>query len=328
MTGIRREFTDRDYAALLAVVHAVHPDSSTDEAEFRHRDSARDPAHYFQRWVWEENGVVEAYSTLMHMDWMYHPDRYYASLMVHPRARGRGIGSSLYEGLLEVLRERGALTLLMQTRETWTEGVRFLEKRGHAPGNREVESTLDLTAFDPGRFPGSEERAREAGVQILRLDELAADPDRDRKLWEFDRIVGADMPMPGEYTVPTLEIFRERYLNNPKLYPECYLIAVDEDGGIAGLSMLHRCGQPGRLETGFTGVTREFRGKGVATALKVRVLSVAKAAGYREVRTGNDSTNDAMLGINRRLGFVPLPAWVDYALEPVPALARQEGGAP
>ncbi|MCB1161436.1 GNAT family N-acetyltransferase [bacterium] len=326
MTGIRRPFTDEDYAAVIAVVHAIQPDTSTDEVELRHRDATRDPSLFFERWVWEEAGEVVAYYTLTHMDWMFHPDRYYASLMVRPDARGRGIGTTLYEAVRERLRERNALSLMMQTRDDWTESLRFLEQRGHVPGNREVISTLDLTTFDPTRFPGTEERAAEAGVKILSYPELEADPDRDLKLWEFDKIVGADMPMPGEYTVPPFETYRERYLRGPKFYPEGFLIAVDEDGGYAGISLLHFGRIQGRLETGFTGVRREFRGKGVATALKVKVLSAAKAANYNEVRTGNDSTNDAMLGINRRLGFVPLPAWVDYALEPLPALAKREGG--
>lgn len=328
MTGIRRPFTDRDYAAVLAVVHAAHPDSSADESDFRHNDATRDASLHFERWVWEEDGEIVAYSTLMHMDWMFHPDRYYASVMVKPEARRRGIGTALYEANLATLRERGALSLLMQSKEDWTDGLRFLEKRGHGVGNREVISSLDLTRFDPTRFPGAEERAAEAGVKILSLVELTEDPDRDRKLWEFDKIVGADMPMPGEYTVPPFELYRERYLQGPRFYPEGFLIAVDEDGGYAGVSLLHFSRLDGRLETGFTGVRREYRGKGVATALKVKVLAAAKAANYREVRTGNDSTNDAMLGINRRLGFVPLPAWVDYTLEPVPALARREGGSP
>ncbi len=60
---------------------------------------------------------------------------------------------------------------------------------------------------------------------------------------------------------------------------------------------------------------REWRGKGIATAMKVKVLAGAKAGGYAEVITSNDSTNAGMLGINRRLGFEARPAWIDYTLD-------------
>lgn len=281
MTAIR-EFRPADYPGLVALRNAVDPDHPVDEAELRHGDETRDKSLHFQRWVWEEAGRILAYATLSHLEWMYHPDRYYGMVQVHPDARG------------------------------------------YAPSNREVESTLDLTGFDPARFAGAEAKAAAAGLRLLHYAELESDPERDRKLWDFDALVGADMPMPEPYTVPPFEVFVRKYLRHPDFYAEGFLVAVTPEGLYAGVSMLQHSKVPGRLNTGFTGVRREWRGKGVATGLKVAVLSLAKAAGYREVRTGNDSTNDSMLGINRRLGFTPLPAWVDYALEPLPAASAAQ----
>ncbi|MBM4117052.1 GNAT family N-acetyltransferase [bacterium] len=323
MTAIR-EFLPGDYPGLVVLRNAVDPDHPVDEAELRHYDESRDRTLHLQRWVWEEAGRILGYATLSHMDWMYHPDRYYGMVQVLPSARGRGRGRALYETVLAAAQARGALSLRTQVLENWADGLRFLAARGYVPGNREVESALDLTRFAPERFAGAEAKTVAAGLRLLSYAELESDPERDRKLWDFDALVGADMPMPEPYTVPPFEVFQRKYLRHPDFYAEGFLVAVTPEGLFAGLSMLQHSKVPGRLNTGFTGVRREWRGQGVATGLKVAVLSRAKAAGYREVRTGNDSTNDSMLGINRRLGFTPLPAWVDFALEPLPAQAQRQ----
>jgi RimJ/RimL family protein N-acetyltransferase len=65
-----------------------------------------------------------------------------------------------------------------------------------------------------------------------------------------------------------------------------------------------------RLENGFTGVRRSHRRRGIATALKRAQVSWAAANGYRELVTSTVEGNDAMRGVNARLGYRPLPAWI------------------
>jgi GNAT superfamily N-acetyltransferase len=59
-----------------------------------------------------------------------------------------------------------------------------------------------------------------------------------------------------------------------------------------------------------TGTARGYRGRGIATALKVEALSRAKAKGLRAMLTTNDEPNKAMRGINALLGYQTLPAHV------------------
>jgi len=68
---------------------------------------------------------------------------------------------------------------------------------------------------------------------------------------------------------------------------------------------------PERASTGYTGVARAYRGRGVASALKEAAVRWASDHGIQYIYTGNDLTNAPMLAINRKLGFQPLPASIE-----------------
>ena len=56
-----------------------------------------------------------------------------------------------------------------------------------------------------------------------------------------------------------------------------------------------------------TGVTHEWRGRGVATALKRATIGWAIANGLDVLEAGNDTDNLAMRAVNARLGYAPSP---------------------
>ena len=64
------------------------------------------------------------------------------------------------------------------------------------------------------------------------------------------------------------------------------------------------------INTGFSGVHRDYRCKGIASCLKHTALKWAKDKKYPWIRTENDSTNKGMLGININAGFKPMPSWL------------------
>ena len=56
-----------------------------------------------------------------------------------------------------------------------------------------------------------------------------------------------------------------------------------------------------------TAVSRGWRGRGVATALKRATITWAKANGIEALETANDTDNLPMRAVNRSLGYRPLP---------------------
>lgn len=61
-----------------------------------------------------------------------------------------------------------------------------------------------------------------------------------------------------------------------------------------------------------TGVIHQYRGKGIAQAVKVKAIEFALHKGVKCVRTHNDSKNVPMLSINEGLGYKQKPG--NYSL--------------
>lgn len=74
------------------------------------------------------------------------------------------------------------------------------------------------------------------------------------------------------------------------------------DGKWIGLSTLSINGSEGH--NGLTVVTKEYRGSGIATALKQKMILVCLERGIQRVTTKVASVNRPMLAINKKLGFI------------------------
>ena len=88
------------------------------------------------------------------------------------------------------------------------------------------------------------------------------------------------------------------------------MIAKDGSKHI-GLSTVWRIDrEPRGLVQGNTGVRREYRGRGIAVALKLKVIDFARRNGYEKMKTWNASNNAPMLAVNTKLGFKREVGWI------------------
>ena len=69
---------------------------------------------------------------------------------------------------------------------------------------------------------------------------------------------------------------------------------------------------PNAIEQNLTGVRSDYRGRGIAFALKSQAAIWAAQAGYTSIRTQNAQSNVAMLAVNERLGFERKRATIEY----------------
>jgi GNAT superfamily N-acetyltransferase len=307
-----RPFHPRDYPALTALAARVHPDYRWSEDEIRHDDARYDGQRLaLVRLVAEERGGdVVGTADAHHVPTMYHPRRLWVTLMVDPPHQGRGIGRRLYQALRETLEPLRPEVMWTGVRETHARGLRFAQDRGFYEVRRAWESRLAVASFDPTPV---EPRAAQAlrDIRVITAAELREqDPQWVATLYDLQTTAAADLPQPAPYTPPSLDEYRQRLVDNPNYLPDGHVLAVDGHRCVGESFVLRSQQLPDVLYQGLTAVRREYRGRGIALALKLRVIEYARRQGYREIRTWNDSLNAPMLHINTRLGFVRQAAWI------------------
>jgi RimJ/RimL family protein N-acetyltransferase len=217
--------------------------------------------------------------------------------------------------LLSSLRARGAERVTTETREDFTRAVSLLKRFGFEERYRDVESRVDVAGVDLSRFREYDDRVARLGITITTMaEELERDPGCLKGIYQAYSIM--DMSAPREEPDPPTALPYEEWLKQdvhaPRTIREAYFLAKMSDVYI-GVSQVKRSqGDPGLLHQELTGVVEAFQGRGIAMALKVRTLGYAQRHGYRTIRTFNSSRNTAMLAINRKLGFAPMPAWIGF----------------
>jgi mycothiol synthase len=310
-----RVATPADYAALVAVGKASYPDYGETVEEWRHWDETWDHSKYFKlRLVAEDSRRVVGYGQVNHMRWAFIPTKYRIDVTVLPEQRGRGHGTALYDDLVAAVTARGAQALGAAAKESMTDGVQFLNKRGYREVKRDWESRLFVEGFDFARFGTADDRVAKQGIRIVTLaDEMERDPDAVHKAFELTQDCRMDIPSVDPPTRNTFEEFRQEDVDAPSALLDAFYIAIDKDGRYLGVSNMFRSlDDPTFLWQGITGVRREARGKGIAMALKLRTVGYAIDKGIEHIKTWNDVNNRPMLAINEAMGLEKQPAWISY----------------
>jgi GNAT superfamily N-acetyltransferase len=308
-----RPFRDADYPRYVEIANAAYPEFPNSEAEVRQADAAWDHARFLKRRYVAEDGEgrLVGGGAIHHLPEQFHPDRYGLDVMVPPASRRQGIGSALYARLMAELAERGAVAVRAEAKASMPDGVDFLRHRGFVEVQRAWESRLDVAAFDPAPFAGAEERAAGHGIAFSTLAaERARDPEALSKAYDLHLACNRDVPEVDPVTDVPYEHFLGHEVEGPGALPDGYLLALDGDRYVAQSTLFASEEDPALLYQGLTGVRREYRGQGIAMALKLRTVAYARAHGKREIRTWNNTLNRPMLRINEAMGFQKQPVWV------------------
>ena len=309
-----REFHPDNYGRLVEIYNANYPGYSISVAERRSRDESVDRTKYLLKrfeCVDLEHGHIVGFGELFNVPDMYHPRKFQAGILVDPERQCRGIGRAIYNRLEEELSNRNAVLAWTMAKEDLPKRVEFFRRRGFIEKARNWESRLDLTTANTAPFQGYIDKARREGIRFTTLaEEKRRDPDSLRQIHELVQLIQADMPREAEFTPLSYEDWMTYSMGNPQLLSEGYIIAKDGSKYV-GMSDVHQIdSEPGVLNQDDTGVIREYRGRGIATALKLKIIDFGKKNGYRMIKTWNDSINGAMLAVNIKLGFKRQVGWI------------------
>jgi mycothiol synthase len=223
-----------------------------------------------------------------------------ATVWVRPDWRRRGIGSALWRALWEAGSERGVKRFTSRVDAEDVAARAWVAAIGATTDGVHFESTLNLDGGLLSREPPE-------GITIETLESDASEIEW-RKAYSATVRLMADTPDAATNPAPMpYEIFRTLLAG-----PWQVAVAKSNDGEIVGLTSVFVKNEGDRsVNTMLTAVNRDWRGKGLATALKVAHAVKLRDAGWRLIITQNMEGNDHILAANKRLGFTPSSATLD-----------------
>jgi mycothiol synthase len=229
--------------------------------------------------------------------------------------RRQGLGKALLDAVESEARKAKAPRILGNTNVAFEGSLAWAQKHDYREIGRRIDSYVDVSTFDRGPLADLVDRVEASGIHLATVTELLAGRDSAaieqfwHDLWEAEAPMWEDVP----WATPTphwpYEKFKKVAVDSGKMVNDATIVAID-GGRIAAFTTTGKQGTD-RGYTWMTGTGRDYRGRGLATALKVKMLASAKAAGLRAMLTTNDEPNKAMRGINAKLGYVMLPATVE-----------------
>ncbi len=303
--------TTEEFNALASVLQAIWPDVPRSGAELAAavRSAAADDPQY--QWLgWWDNQVVGA-MTIQPETWQRAPGRYNIFVAVRPAWQGRGWGKQIYtHGLSHLLRTHTVSEVFCETRADMTRGLRFLTDRGYALYKTTRLSEYRLAHYDPRAKHPLLQRVLDTGVQIHSIRALMArDPDWFARYHTMLKEFKADMIYPP--TPVTREEHWAQHNADAFYDPDLSFVALCDGEWAAYTSLYRSPSDPGLFWTTLSGTRRQFRRRGLTTALKVKAVEAVRDLGGVRIRTDNDPKN-LMYQINLKFGFEALPDALTY----------------
>jgi len=229
---------------------------------------------------------------------------------VAPSDRRRGLGMALARAVEEFARQCALTRLLAEVLDKNLESAGpCLERLGFREMGRSQPSSQEPTLVDLSPLAPLHQRLTDEGIEAVAFSRIDSDANR-RELWRVVCEIFRDMPTQLEWEQPPFEPFSRNWFEHPNTLPDAIFVARDEDR-IIGLSALRR--RPdGDAGVSVTGVLRAYRRRGIARLLKLMVTRYARDHGFARVHTNNKLANEAMLALNRQLGYVPGPVRITF----------------
>ena len=188
-------------------------------------------------------------------------------------------------------------------------------RRAASPSReRETPSFLDLTRWDPAPFLGSVAQAEAYGARLFTLAEAGDTDENRRRYYDLEKPLIYDIPRRDEqpFEFEPYEDWLKFVIERPEWDPAMVILAEVNGEWVGECHVVPKLESPHVGMQWLTGILKDHRGHGLATALKVRAYEAARAAGVTVMTTENHEDNAPMLAINRKFGFQAEPAMVSY----------------
>ena len=303
------EPSDAEYTAVASLVSSVWSEYPITAGDLKRGDEFHRPDLLLRRLVAEVDGKIIGVCAFRESEGSYRPGKFIVGLSVCNDYKGRGIGTALYDHMIDYLSTRELTVLTTDTLEDQDAALRFLERRGFERVMRHPVSRLDVTNFNADPFAVKQQVVADRGIEVKSLAVLReVDNEWQRNCWNLSWTIDQDIPTADRLTRPTLERFSELF-EHPNFAPEGWFVALDGRRWVGLHTVWPNKSTPLKYYTGVTGVFREYRRCGIATVLKLSGVEFVRLRGGQIIETNNEE-NNPMFTLNLTLGFKPGPAWI------------------
>jgi GNAT superfamily N-acetyltransferase len=239
----------------------------------------------------------------------------WSMLYVLRDARHRGVGGTLYRRISEHARLLRRSQLHMYSFEDDPDTAGFAERHrfriiGRVRGLQLALENCPRPEVDPP-----------AGVTITTLAER---PDLARGAWAIACETFPEIPSDDDepWQAGGYEQFAARNLGGPRYIPDATFVAVAREEVIGYSQLAWMSPSAGIADSAMLAVRRDWRGLGVARALKAAQIAWAIDNGLSALRTGNDERNAAARAVNAHFPYEPVPDLLHFRGPLAPNVVR------
>jgi len=312
--------TDKEFKELARIDNLVNHDSINHPDEDKREWSIRDKNIIKNRLLLYKNNIL--IGALYYSQGRDENSKTaFYTLNLDPNYDNKGFRKLLYDKMLIEVKNFNCnlIHTSIYDHPNYNEHKKLLEKESFKLVQTNREYSCDITKINLKKYASLIIKLENDGIkfydskeEMVKNDEKF--PNHFKKLEELEWTIEQDIPIPDD-----IKHTRLPYDHWLKLCHDFYnnsygvdIVAVYKKQYIASTDIGINQSEPHKGWTGSLGVLRDFRRKGIATAIKIKAIEKLLEKGVIELRTDNEK-NNPMYKINIALGFKAVPFSLDYS---------------
>ena len=312
--------TDKEFKELARIDNLVNHDSINHPDEDKREWSIRDKNIIRNRLLlYKDNILIGALYYSQGRD--ENSKTAFYTLNLDPNYDNKGFRKLLYDKMLIEVKNFNCdlIHTSIYDHPNYNEHKKLLEKENFKLVQTNREYSCDITKINLKKYASLIIKLENDGIkfydskeEMVKNDEKF--PNHFKKLEELEWTIEQDIPIPDDIKHTRLPYDYWLKLCHD-FYDNSYgidIVAVYKKQYIASTDIGINQSEPHKGWTGSLGVLRDFRRKGIATAIKIKAIEKLLEKGVTELRTDNEK-NNPMYKINIALGFKAVPFSLDYS---------------
>jgi len=242
------------------------------------------------------------------------------NIILDPQFHNNGYRKLLYKEMLKKIKEFDGNKLFghVYDHPNYKNHQNLLIKEGFSLVQTNREYSCEIEKINTKKYRPLIKKLELEGIIFYdSRDEMQNFTNHFQKLEELEWKLDQDIPIPDgvNHTRMPFNQWKKVCLDFYKNSYGVDIVAVKNKKYIGSTYLeVYPKAEPHKAWTGHLGVLREFRRKGIATALKIKAIEALLKKGVTEIRTDNEE-NNPMYKINVALGFKPVPFSLEYIKE-------------